>query len=129
MPSKATFAKLKAKEPASATMSKSEIQSWLNNTASTSSNGDSNDEIVWQRDRVLNDWEKSLEYAQDKLLRAQTKLRVQFLREELLSLAKHAGMIWRWCQRLVLICFHRSFVEADHGRVPLINLDVPQVLR
>lgn len=73
-------------------MSKSEIQSWLNDTSSpTTATGE--DEVVWQRDRVLNDWEKSLEYAQDTLLRSQTKLRIQFLREELLSLAKHAGIL------------------------------------
>ena len=93
MPSKALFAKLKAKEPETAAMSKSEIQSWLNSTASPSSPGEESDEgLGWKRDRVLCDWEKSLEYAQDKLLRGKTKLRVEFLREELLSLAKHAGV-------------------------------------
>ena len=92
VPSKALFAKLKAKEPEPAAMSKSEIQSWLNSTASPSSPGEESDEgLGWKRDRVLCDWEKSLEYAQDKLLRGKTKLRVEFLREELLSLAKHAG--------------------------------------
>ena len=96
MPSKATFAKLKAKEPETATMSKSEIQSWINNTASTASVDSSDENQVWQRDRVLNDWDRSLEYAQTQLLTNKTKVRVQFLREELLSLAKHAG---RLCDR------------------------------
>ncbi|KAG5642517.1 hypothetical protein DXG03_002618 [Asterophora parasitica] len=46
----------------------------------------------WQRDRVLNDWQQSLEYAQGVLLGAKSKTRAQFLEDELLSLAKHADL-------------------------------------
>ncbi|RXW23690.1 hypothetical protein EST38_g2167 [Candolleomyces aberdarensis] len=73
-------------------MSKSEIQSWINNTANTESVDLGDENQVWQRDRVLNDWDRSLEYAQTQLLTNKTKVRVQFLREELLSLAKHADL-------------------------------------
>ena len=46
---------------------------------------------MWQKDRVLDDWERSVEYAQHVLVGGKTKLRVSFLQDELLSLAKHAG--------------------------------------
>lgn len=72
-------------------MSKSEIQSWLS-SASTSDDVEFNgNRPSWQRDRVLNDWQKSMGYAQGVLLHDKTKLRVQFLQDELLSLAKHGG--------------------------------------
>jgi hypothetical protein len=72
-------------------MSKSEIQSWLS-SASMSDDGEfSGDRPSWQRDRVLNDWQNSMEYAQNVLLRDKAKARVQFLQDELLSLAKHGG--------------------------------------
>jgi hypothetical protein len=80
-------------------MSKSEIQSWLS-SASTSDDGEFNgDRPSWQRDRVLNDWQKSMEYAQSVILRDKTKPRVQFLQDELLSLAKHGGTCI-----LILLC-------------------------
>jgi len=54
--------------------------------------GDSSDEgPTWQKDRVLGDWESSMEYAQHVLVGGKTKLRILFLQDELLSLAKHAG--------------------------------------
>lgn len=93
MTPKVTFAKLKAKEPATAAMSKSEIQSWLSSASTgTNENGD-RDEQVWQRDRVLNDWPQSMEYAQKVLLTQKTKARIEFLQNEILSLAKHGGSI------------------------------------
>ena len=91
VPPKVIFAKLKAKEPATAAMSKSEIQSWLSSASTgTNENGD-RDEQVWQRDRVLNDWPQSMEYAQKVLLTQKTKARIEFLQNEILSLAKHGG--------------------------------------
>ncbi|KAF8883249.1 armadillo-type protein [Infundibulicybe gibba] len=72
-------------------MSKSEIQSWLS-TASTSDDNDNGDRITWQRDRVLNDWPRAMQYAQDRLMDSKTKSRTQFLNEELLSLAKHGDL-------------------------------------
>ena len=54
--------------------------------------GDSSDEgPTWQKDRVLDDWERSMEYAQHVLVGGKTKLRILFLQDELLSLAKHPG--------------------------------------
>ncbi|KAG6873014.1 hypothetical protein C0995_003975 [Termitomyces sp. Mi166 len=52
----------------------------------------STSDFSWQRDRVLDDWQRSLEYAEDVLLRAKTKERTRFLQDELLSLAKHADL-------------------------------------
>ncbi|KAG5725284.1 Translational activator gcn1 [Termitomyces sp. T112] len=52
----------------------------------------STSDFLWQRDRVMDDWQKSLEYAQDKLLGAKAKERVRFLQDELLSLVKHADL-------------------------------------
>ncbi|KDR69874.1 hypothetical protein GALMADRAFT_913484 [Galerina marginata CBS 339.88] len=76
-------------------MSKSEIQSWIA-TASTgdvsNGNGDHAQDQVWQRDRVLSDWPRSLEYAQNLLLNQKTKARVAFLQDEILSLAKHGDL-------------------------------------
>ncbi|KAH9485783.1 eIF-2-alpha kinase activator gcn1 [Psilocybe cubensis] len=73
-------------------MSKAEIQSWIS-SATTSSTGNGEDqEQVWQRDQVLNDWSRSLEYAQNYLLNEKTKARTVFLRDEILSLAKHADL-------------------------------------
>lgn len=69
-------------------MSKSEIQSWLS-TATTSD--DKPDDGSWPRDRVFSEWSKSLQLAQNKLLTSKTTDRIQFLEEELLSLAKHGG--------------------------------------
>lgn len=77
---------------------------------------------------MLNDWEKSLEYAQDTLLRRQTKLRVQFLREELLSLAKHAGTHYIAFKVGCISWFYdRPFLEADHGYIPSPDLNVSQI--
>ena len=107
MPAKATFAKLRAKEPVTAAMSASEIQSWI--SSSTNEGEENGDQQVWQRDQVLNDWPRSLEYAQTLLLNAKTKSRIQFLQDEILSLAKHGGFypIYHYnCSSLSLIFFY-----------------------
>lgn len=88
---KATFAKLKSKETAVSAMSKSEIQSWLSSASTSGDVESTGDRRTWQRDRVLVDWERSLKYAQNELLGDKTKARIQFLEDELLSLAKHGG--------------------------------------
>lgn len=72
-------------------MSKSEIQSWIASTSTSDENGDMTDTLFWRRDRVLNEWPQALEYAQSRLMTSKTKIRIQFLRDELLSLAKHGG--------------------------------------
>lgn len=70
-------------------MSQTDIQSWLSSAATVDENGFAGPS--WQRDRVLQEWSQALEFAQNKLLESKTSSRVQFLREELLSLAKHGG--------------------------------------
>ncbi|KAL0955554.1 hypothetical protein HGRIS_001793 [Hohenbuehelia grisea] len=87
---KASLTRLKAKEPDSKSMSKSEIQSWISST-STAPTDDTPDDS-WQRDRVLQDWSKAIEIAHARLMNSRTKHRVQFLQDELLSLAKHADL-------------------------------------
>jgi hypothetical protein len=72
-------------------MSKSEIQSWIasSNTSNEATNGDSG--ASWQRDNVFSDWPRSMQYAQERLLTSKTRIRIRFLQEELLSLARHGG--------------------------------------
>lgn len=91
LPPKATFAKLKAKEPALGPMSKLEIQSWVSTASTGDSSNGNGDQQIWQRDRVLADWPRSLEYAQNVLLNGKTKARTEFLHDEILSLAQHGG--------------------------------------
>ncbi|TFK26296.1 translational activator GCN1 [Coprinopsis marcescibilis] len=77
-------------------MSKSEIQSWISGTGSRDEDEAEDSEegqgYVWRRDQVLNDWDRSMEYAQTRLLTDKTKSRVAFLKEEILGLAKHADL-------------------------------------
>ena len=77
-------------------MGKSDIQSWLASTSNTTgdedtTNGDARNDGQWRREYVLTDWSKALEVARSQLLTSSTKLRTQFLKEELLVLAKHGG--------------------------------------
>ncbi|OCH93463.1 ARM repeat-containing protein [Obba rivulosa] len=46
----------------------------------------------WRRGEILSDWPRGLEVARRHLLTNSTKTRIQFLREELLGLAKHADL-------------------------------------
>lgn len=74
-----------------------EIESWIASTSSVS--GDLDDfrdgsaRPEWRRARVLSDWDTALEIAQRQLLTSSTKVRIQFLREELLVLAQHGGKL------------------------------------
>ena len=71
-------------------MSTSEIQSWIA-TASMGEPSGSDEGHVWQRERVLADWTWALEHAQNVLLHEKSKERIRFLKDELLSLARHGG--------------------------------------
>lgn len=71
-------------------MSKSEISSWIASSNSGPENSHEQ-EFAWQRDGVLNDWDRAMEYAQAQLINGKTKARLHFLREELMSLVKHGG--------------------------------------
>lgn len=57
----------------------------------TSTGDIADEEFVWQRDNVLNDWARAIEYAHGRLITSKTKVRIEFLREEVMSLAKHGG--------------------------------------
>ncbi|KAI0060576.1 ARM repeat-containing protein [Artomyces pyxidatus] len=48
--------------------------------------------FVWHRERVTEEWKPALEYASQKLLTSKTSVRVRFLQEELLPLAKHEDL-------------------------------------
>ncbi|KAF5363220.1 hypothetical protein D9758_008404 [Tetrapyrgos nigripes] len=72
-------------------MSKRDIRSWL----SSSAQGSEDDDVSaspWQRENVLQDWKKSMEFAQAVLLENRTSVRIAFLKEELLPLAKTADL-------------------------------------
>lgn len=128
MPQKATFAKLKAKERATAkNMSKSEIQSWVS-SAGGGDDGDQ-DEQVWQRDRVLNNWPRSIEYAQKVLLGQKTRRRVEFLKNEILSLAKHAGELGISVSSygpLMSDVFRPHFISGP-GCIQALDVDVSKI--
>lgn len=75
-------------------MGKTEIENWI---ASTANGSDEYDDPTrpglpeWHRETVLTDWTQALQVAQKRLLTSSTKSRIQFLKEEILFLAKHAG--------------------------------------
>ena len=75
-------------------MGKTEIESWVASASSALSDLDGAEKSAipeWRRDDVLSDWPRAVELAQKQLLTSSTKRRVQFLREELLFIAKHVG--------------------------------------
>ena len=123
VPPKSTLAKLKAQERrthATAAMSKSEIQSWISSSAvDKEDRDDSATSHPWQRDQVLNDWPSSVDYARTVLLTHRTKDRIAFLREELLSLVRHAGESTSFASLdSTLIKGHRPIVIPNHGHLP-----------
>ncbi|KAG7093730.1 hypothetical protein E1B28_007382 [Marasmius oreades] len=73
-------------------MSKSAIESWLSSAGAEQENGEPISGYVWQRDRVSQDWEKSMEFARNVLLESRTSVRSRFLKEELFPLAKHGDL-------------------------------------
>ncbi|PSR76114.1 hypothetical protein PHLCEN_2v8664 [Hermanssonia centrifuga] len=75
-------------------MAKSEIESWIASTSSVPDDSDSKPSAlpVWRRELILSDWSTALQIAQKRLLSSSTKLRTQFLLEELLSIAKYGDL-------------------------------------
>jgi len=71
-------------------MSESDIQSWISSSVRVDEDGDQQ-ENVWQRDRVPTNWPVAMEYAQKVLLNGKAKARIEFLRNDISGLAKHAG--------------------------------------
>ncbi|KAF5374683.1 hypothetical protein D9615_008940 [Tricholomella constricta] len=81
----------------------------------------------WQRDRVLNDWQQSLEYAQNLLLDAKAKTRAQFLQDELLSLAKHADLNLSHIMdifKLLTLTYPRYPDAASQGAVEAVGMEL-----
>ncbi|KAG6810659.1 hypothetical protein H0H92_010871 [Tricholoma furcatifolium] len=115
-PLTATFAKLKSKEKSSGHLGSPDIESWISSTIMDDPDAPTN-EFSWQRDRVLNNWENSLEYAQNILLGAKTKERAQFIEDELLSLAKHAG-------KLLTLTFPRYPDNASRDAVEAVGMEL-----
>ena len=75
-------------------MGRSEIESWIASTSLESGDDeDSSGGPGWRRENILTDWSGSMLPAQTKLFSSSTKARVQFLKEELLVLAKHGGAL------------------------------------
>ncbi|KAK7051190.1 translational activator of GCN4 [Paramarasmius palmivorus] len=72
-------------------MTKSDIHSWLSLTGAGDEDGDGEGH-VWQRDRILEDWPRALEFARNVLLESRTSIRTRFLHDELLHLAKHGDL-------------------------------------
>ncbi|GBE83943.1 eIF-2-alpha kinase activator GCN1 [Sparassis crispa] len=73
-------------------MGKHEIESWIASTSTASDDLDSSNASglqEWRRDYVLTDWPKALDVARTRLFTSSTKVRLQFLREELLVLSKY----------------------------------------
>lgn len=128
VPSKATFAKLKSKQPAAAAMSTSEIQSWISSAGAGENGEESTDQVFRQRDRVMSDWPGFIEYAQTKLLVGKTKSRIQFLREELLTLGRNGGKFAQviTSHRLDLASNRLGF-NANFGSIQAIDADVPSI--
>jgi hypothetical protein len=91
VPSRATLSKLKATESATVAMSNSDISSWVTSSSSLGPDEDSDHQNEWQKDRVLSHWPAAMEFAQRVLLKDRTKVRIAFLRNDILPLAKHAG--------------------------------------
>lgn len=93
---KPTFAKLRkqeAKAGSSTSPTSFDIASWA--AQSTVAIMAENDDVfgkdgLWTKERVLGDWNVSLEYARNKLLIGKVKERVAFLRE-ILSIVKSVG--------------------------------------
>ncbi|KAI0077211.1 ARM repeat-containing protein [Panus rudis PR-1116 ss-1] len=76
-------------------MGKAEIEAWIASTADGTDEFDDTPQSglpEWRRELVLSDWNNALEVAQKRLLTSSTKARIQFLKEELLFLARHADL-------------------------------------
>ncbi|KAH9944598.1 armadillo-type protein [Amylocystis lapponica] len=73
-------------------MGKPEIESWIASTSTDENLAEGSGGPEWRRELVLNDWPRALEVARSRLLTSSTKIRIQFLRDELFVLAKHGDL-------------------------------------
>lgn len=91
--SRKTLARLLAKDKSAGDMGKSEIASWVASTsyADDGESGGTSGLPEWRRESIISDWPAALQGAQKRLLTSSTKVRKQFLKEELFFIAKHGG--------------------------------------
>ncbi|KAI0343486.1 ARM repeat-containing protein [Trametopsis cervina] len=74
-------------------MGQSEIQSWIASTSYSDDNDSSSSGLPeWRRESILSDWPSALQVARKRLLTSSTKIRQQFLKEELLFIARHGDL-------------------------------------
>ncbi|GJE94641.1 ARM repeat-containing protein [Phanerochaete sordida] len=78
-------------------MGKSDIESWIASTSTSSPAEDSenpsgNTLLGWRRNLVVTDWQTALSAARRLLLLSSTKIRTQFLQEELLYIARNCDL-------------------------------------
>lgn len=73
-------------------MGKKDISSWASATEPLD-NGDDGESRIWQKGQAFTpeEWSRAAELARGKLLTSRTGVRIQFLKEELLPLAKNGG--------------------------------------
>ncbi|KAF9232420.1 hypothetical protein BU15DRAFT_67476 [Melanogaster broomeanus] len=86
----------KLKEGPPRDLSNSDIQSWL---ASSIPHADLDEQALpeeqpWRRDHVFQHWQNSMQIARTRLLSSSTKVRFQFLRQDLLWLANEAVSLY-----------------------------------
>ena len=97
-------------------MSNSDISSWVTSSSSLGPDEDSDHQNEWQKDRVLGHWPAAMEFAQRVLLKDRTKIRIAFLRNDILPLAKHAGEdVFDFPCLLELMPLDRPFLVTDLG--------------
>lgn len=84
----------------------------------------------WTKERVLEDWDVSLEYARNKLIE-KVKGRIAFL-EEILSIVKSVGMCkcsYRCNRHWLIFPSYRSRSFTNSRRFPVAQADVPSIRR
>jgi hypothetical protein len=94
---KKVLSKLQAQGAPSGPQAALEIESWLQKAESNTRVLDEMDAegsglgLTWHRGEAVEDWEGALKTAHRRLMDSSTRLRLEFLNEELLALAKHGG--------------------------------------
>jgi hypothetical protein len=81
--------------------------------------------FVWRRDFATSEWAEALGYASRQLLSSRTSVRISFLREDLLALAKHEGNVLLKVPRVMhqfTPCRSQSLPST--GRVWAFNADI-----
>lgn len=94
LPRKVTLEKLRSKQ-ASGSRKSTDIEAWVQSSASgytdAMDSGDIGAGPTWHTDEVSKDWTGALKIASSRLMTSSTRTRLDFLRDELLPLAKRSG--------------------------------------